>query len=119
MNAFQNSQSLAAKCKDKTFYGDVDESVTNTIRDFDIFAVQRNLSDSLEALFFVNILRGPSRTFYTNYCHQNSSFEDIKAFMRKEFDYADRQKEVQISLDRLDLRSFMVETEVSYDVIGL
>lgn len=104
---------------DKFFIGDIEESINNMIRVYKLLTDQLQLSDTRKVLFFVNILKESTMTLSLKNITDKMNLSQIKFLMLHEFDSADRQKEAQRRLHRLRLQSFMTESDITDDSIGL
>lgn len=69
--------------RDRFFNGDTTSSINQTLRDYDIYAAQFELSNQEKETFFVNVLEAPARDFFYHYSSQ-MSYNEIVSMMRDE-----------------------------------
>ena len=105
--------------KNTKFGGHADESFEDTLRDFDICAVQQNLTPSERSLFFVNALKGSARSHFLNKCSSDMPFKEIVYRMRHQFNSEAKRQQLWNEIMKLHLPTYMADNKITSEKEGL
>ena len=105
--------------RDSKFTGDLTQSIEFTIRDYNICAIQLELSAAQKTSFFVSAFSGPARTFFFQNASHDMDFEALADMMIEEYDSDARQLAVQSELEKLRIEKYMKEKEITTVSEGL
>ena len=112
-DSHRKAASVSAHFRDCRFRGELEESIHRTIRDYNICALQYELTLKQKATFFVNVFDGPAKDFFCDNCNESMSFETLRLIMIKEYDNDPRQLAVQSELENITLEKVMKEDEIT------
>ena len=104
---------LQKSISDNKFTGDLKESIQTTLRMYDIYAKQYNVSSQLKSDLFVHAFDGAARTFFFNNTVDTMTFDEKAAVMKKGYDNDARQIQIKGTLDALRLKTFMDENDIT------
>lgn len=113
------SHSISTHSKGDLLNGDVNESINNIIYDYILFTDKIKLNGTRTAIFFTNILVHLAKTFFIIIITTSMNVQKIEIEVILELDSAEKLKEAQSIIDRLGLKSFMLERNISDEIIGL
>ena len=105
--------------RDDKFKGDLDQSIVNTVRDYEICANQLRFNPRDRAEFFICIFSGPARNFFFENINPRMTYEQMRNVMINEYDSDARRLQVQSELENLRLADLMAEKSITDQSAGL
>lgn len=98
--------------RDSKFTGMKEQSIHRTVRDFNVCAMQYELTLEQKRIFFVNAFGGSARDYFFENCRDDMDFEALAKVMVDEYDSDARQLAVHSELDRLSLDRVMKDQQI-------
>ena len=109
----KKAAAVSAHFRGNRFSGELEESINRTVRDYNICALQLDLSGKQRALFFINAFSGTAKDFFCDNCKPEMSYEQLVGMMLTEYDNDARQLAAQSELENITLRKVMKEEEIT------
>ena len=99
--------------RDKTFTGDLDQPMRQTVRDFALCARQLGLITTKKRDLFINCFAGNARSFFFDNCKDHMSFDELAKTMIHEYDSDARRLAVQSELEMMTLSRVMLNHDIT------
>ena len=98
---------------------DLSQSLQKTLRDYNVCALQLELTPRIESLFFINVFGGTPHDYFFEHFREEMTYDELVKVMSTIIDNNARQLSIEWELETLKLEKIMRDNEIVGVNVGL